>query len=224
MLEAQQNKQGRKISFVCASWIPMDDELYYQKTGSSRSKKPTYEEVSMSEMVRSLPYEARVEGSLGFYKRVGDEEYRKVAQVRIPTGCNRFLLLFMPKKENNYQIKVIPDDRKRSPFGAYSFYNFSRLPVKGLLGNKRFDVDAGKHKLVQLQLKAGTPLPYATQAEVDGKRQWLQRNTFHYNPKKHSKFFIYQVPSANNRYKVKCKAIVEFQQDKPKAKPEVSTP
>tara|TARA_B110000881_G_scaffold218063_1_gene236821 strand:+ start:2512 stop:2688 length:177 start_codon:yes stop_codon:yes gene_type:complete len=48
---------------------------------------------------------------------------------------------------------------------------------------------------------------------VDGKRQWLQRNTFHFNPKKHAKFFIYQVPSANGRYKVKSKAIVEFEQE-----------
>ena len=57
-------------------------------------------------------------------------------------------------------------------------------------------------------------MAFATLSEVQGKKRWLQRNTFHFNPKKHSKFFIYQVPTANGKVKIKAKAIVEFEPGK----------
>lgn len=147
--------KGKKITFVCASWNPLNEKLYYLKGGTS--KNPEYEKVSISEMVRSLPHVAKEGSSATFYKLNSSVEYLKVGQVSIPAGSKRYLLLFMPKKGTEYQIMAIPDERKHSPFGAYSFYNFSKLPVHGLLAKTKFEVASGKQKLVQLNLKPGTP-------------------------------------------------------------------
>lgn len=189
----------------------MDDELYCIKGGSQSN--PEYQKVGLSVMTRSIPYELKSSGALSFYTKSG-EGYTKVVTAKLPAGGKRYLLLFMPKEGNKHQVRVLADDRKDSPYGAYSFYNFSKLPVKGMIGNKKFVIDSGKKKLVELNLKAGTSMPYATFTEVAGKRQWLQRNTFHYNPNKHLKYFLYQVPTTNGRIKVKAKAIVEFKSDK----------
>jgi len=209
--QVKNNNTGKKITFVCASWTPINDDIYYVKGGTE--KEPEYEKISISEMVRSLPAIATEGSIVKFYRPNSETSYSQVAQVRIPVGSKRYLLLFLPKNGVSYSVRAIPDERKHSPFGAYCFYNLSKLPVNGVLAKTKFDVPAGKQKLVALNLQFGTPIPYATQIVIDGKRQWLQRNTFHFNPKKHAKFFIYPVSTTNGRYKVKSKAIVEFKED-----------
>lgn len=210
--QSSRSSSSKKIFFTCASWDQMNDELYCIKGGSERN--PEYQKVGLSVMTRSIPYEIRSSGSLTFYTKSA-AGYTKAATAKLPSGGKRYLLLFMPKEDNKHQVRVLADDRSDSPFGAYSFYNFSKLPVKGMIGNKKFVIDSGKKKLVALNMKPGTSMPYATFTEVEGKKQWLQRNTFHYNPNKHLKYFLYQVPTTNGRVKVKAKAIVEFQSDKP---------
>lgn len=218
--EAQEklNDKKQRITFFTASWEPMDDALYYLKGGTV--KNPEFEKISLTEMSRSLPYDVKAKGSLSFYKKVGQDKYIKSVSVQLPLiegSDRRYLLLFMPPKDNQYRIKVIRDSRKYSPFGAYVFYNYGTLPIKGMLANKRFDIAHGQHKLIQIQLKPGSPMPFATLTEIRGKNKWLQRNTFHFNPKKHSKFFLYRIPTANGKFKIQAKAIVEFEPSKKQA-------
>lgn len=204
--------KGPKITFCTASWEPMDDTFYYLKGGTAEN--PQFEQISLTEMCRSLPYQVKAERSLTFYKKVNQEEYVKALTVKLPVisnGERRYLLLFMPKEDNQYRVIVIRDSRKDSPFGAYVFYNLSVLPIRGRLNNKIFDIAKGQQKLIVLNLKSGSPMPFATMSVVKGKKQWLQRNTFHFNPKKHSKFFLHQIPTANGKFKIKAKAIVEFE-------------
>lgn len=211
---AQGNEAGKeqKITFCTASWDPMDDDLYYIKGGSAEN--PQFGKISLTEMVRSLPYQTKAAGSLTFYKNTGQNEYVKAKTVKLPAiagSDRRYLLLFMPPKENEYRVVALPDSRKDSPFGAYVFYNLSKHLIRGRLANKRFDIAKGERQLIVLKLKPGSPMPFATMSELRGKKQWLQRNTFHFNPKKHSKFFLHQIPTANGKFKITAKAIVEFE-------------
>lgn len=190
----------------------MTDSFYYVNGGTAEN--PQFEKISLTEMSRSLPYEAKAESSLTFYKNVNGAEYVKAVTVRLPViaeGEPRYLMLFMPKENEQYRVIVIRDSRKDSPFGAYVFYNLSNLPIRGRLADKVFDIAKGEQKLIVLNLKSGAPMPFATMSVVEGKNQWLQRNTFHFNPKKHSKFFLHQIPTANGKFKIKAKAIVEFE-------------
>lgn len=213
---AAKKEAPKKITFTTASWEKIKDQLYYQKGGTA--KAPEYEQISLSVMSRSLPYEVKTSGYITFYKKTLAAEYAEVARVKTPiraAGKNRYLLIFLPKKDNSHQIKVIPDGRHDSPFGAFCFYNLSKLPIKGVLAKDKFDLPAGDKKLVILKHKTGTPIPFATIAIIEGKRQWLQRNTFHFNPHVHSKCFIYQVPTSSGDLKVSAKFIVEFDQPEP---------
>ncbi len=207
--------EKRRITFTCASWEQMNEELYFIKGGSAEN--PEFEKIRLSVMSRSLPYTVSVAESLAFYKKSVDPEreiegYTKVADVRIPEGLSRSLLLFLPKDGERFRIQALPDDRKDSPFGAYAFYNFTKLNVLGLLGEQKFEIPAYKNSLIQLKLKRGESIPYYAYAEIDGENRWLQRNTFHFNPEKHTKFFIYPVQTTNGSVKVKAKAITEFKQ------------
>lgn len=211
---AQGGADGKvqKITFCTASWEPMDDTLYYIKGGTAEN--PQFEKISLTEMSRSLPYEAKAEGSLTFYKNVNEAEYVKAVTVKLPViseGERRYLILFSPKEDEQYRVIVIRDSRKDSPFGAYVFYNLCELPIKGRLDDKIFDIAKGEQKLIVLNLESGAPMPFATMSVVQGEKQWLQRNTFHFNSKKHSKFFLHQIPTANGKFKIEAKAIVEFE-------------
>lgn len=80
-----------------------------------------------------------------------------------------------------------------------------------MLGEEKFEIAPGKTEVLELNLDRGERISYYAYAEVDGVKRWLQRNTFHFNPNKHTKFFIYQVPTTDESVKVKSKAITEFQ-------------
>lgn len=204
--------KAQKITFCTASWEPIADSLYYINGGTAEN--PQFEIISLTEMSRSLPYETKAGGSLTFYKNVNETEYVKAVTVKlpvIPEGERRYLILFMPNENEQYRVIVIRDSRKDSPFGAYVFYNLSKLPIRGRLADKVFDIAKGEQRLIVLNLKPGEPMPFATMSVVQGEKQWLQRNTFHFNPKKHSKFFLHQIPTANGKFKIEAKAIVEFE-------------
>ena len=206
-----QARNSKSMSFSCASWEHLTEELYYLKNPGAKS--PKFEPMQITQMTRSPSYKAKVSASLQFYRKSGSDNFQKACEVRLPANANRYLLIFFPQKNGKYGIKAIPDERKHSPFGSYSFYNMTKIHVNGSLAKRKFQVKPGKSTLVRLSLNHGTSMPFSTYATIGNKRQWLQRNTFHFNPKKHSKFFINRVKTTNGRIKVQARAIIEFQQD-----------
>jgi len=49
----------------------------------------------------------------------------------------------------------------------------------------------------------------------NGEHVRLARNTFHFNPEKHHKYFIYSYQDAMGRTKTKAKCLVDFKKVEP---------
>lgn len=207
-----QEKPG-KIEFSCAGWERVSEEIFYVK--EKKKDQPVFQKVDIGEMVRSLSYQVECDGNIAFYRKSGnagstEPSYKQVALAKIPLRKKRFTLLFFPNKDGTYLIRTILDDRTDSPFGAYQFYNLSKLTISGVLAGQEFKLAPGTERLLQLNLAPKTALPYATYIDTDGKRTWLQRNTMYFNPEKHLKYFLYAEEDQNKRLTVKSKGLVEF--------------
>ena len=142
LVHAQQGNSdsATKIEFSCASWDSMKDELFFQSNPSSR--KPEFTQIDLSVMMRSRPYELKASGFIPFYIKDqptagGEPSYSLVAKAKLPTNCKRVTFIFQKNHEGKILIRSIPDDRKHSPFGAYQFFNLTKLNIKGALADKR---------------------------------------------------------------------------------------
>lgn len=205
--------QQKKIKFYCASWEHMDDELYF--ASKAKKKKPEYHPISLSVMLRSPLYETKASRQIAFYKRgpvspEGEPTYQVVATGTVPLNCSRVTFIFLKSEPNKIRVKAIADDKHHSPFGSYQFYNMTKLTIKGALANERFIIKPGKTKMVTINKKKGTHLPFATFTEINGKKRWLQRNTWTYNPDKHLKIFILAKSDKHGRVQVSSKSLLAF--------------
>jgi len=212
--QAQGEQDSAKVQFYCASWDPMSDQLYFRS--SKKKDEESYTPVDLSVMLRSQLYEVKASGTIPFFKKgklspEGEQLYDQVAVAKIPPGVRRVTLIFLKSKEGNLGIRTIPDDRKHSPFGGYQFFNMTNLTVYGTLGGKRFKIAPGKHATVKLSKSPGEALPYATFAEINGEKQWLERNTLTFNPKKHLKVFMLAEADKRGRVRIHTKGLAEFE-------------
>lgn len=215
---AQSNRgsEKRTIEFSSCSWDNITDEVYYiSKPGR---KSPEYSKLTLAVMNRSIPAKVKVASSLTFYSKTtitdrGEQLYKPVAKAKIPRNCKRATFIFFKSKKGVISVRSIADDRKDSPFGAYQFYNMSKVNLEGFLAEKRFKLKPGSNTTIQLSKARGTELNYGTYATIDGKKRWFARNTLRFNPNKHLKVFTVAYKDKRGRLQTSSKGLVEFKSE-----------
>jgi hypothetical protein len=144
--------------------------------------------------------------------------YERVARATAPAGVGRVTLLFFPAAEDgseSYRIYPIPDDRAASPFGSYQFHNLSSGTIQAHLGGQSFQAIPGKPVTLSFEDPEDPKMLFAAWVDIDGRRKWLQRNTFTFNPNKHLKYFFYPEKERNGRARIAAKGLVEFNSPPP---------
>ncbi|NWK54110.1 hypothetical protein HW115_00685 [Verrucomicrobiaceae bacterium N1E253] len=222
----EQNELGERmhaasLKFRTAGWKNIKEPLYYRvfrkkKGGGEAKQESVYKQTSLFEMEPSLVGQTFPGRWVSFYRKAsvdGKDVYSLAAKARINPEKKRYLFLFFPKEtaRGKYKVYSIPDTRLDSPYGAYQFHNMTQLSMEGSIGKKKFKMSP-QRKVHTLQFKYSkkTPLPFALYRKEAEKVEWYARNTYHFNPNKHLKLFVYSEKDVRGRPRVKVKGIVDF--------------
>ncbi|MFC4991597.1 hypothetical protein [Rubritalea tangerina] len=213
---AQERKSKANFSFSCASWENVgSDQLYYlegkpKKGETEEQSMERLKQVDLSEMTRSLNYAFEGGQKITFYRKTV-AGVQPVNTATVPSSWKRVLFVFFPgEKKGSYKLMPLRDDRSHAPYGSYQFVNLSSLEINGGIGKTRISIKPKKNQIVKFTGDKSRSLNFGVWASVEGKKQWLQRNTLTYKPQKYLVYFFYPTVDARGRVKVKSKGIVEF--------------
>jgi len=212
--------EGGGFTFSCASWENMSDTPIFYLAGKpakdedNEARMKRLRQVDVTKMTRSQQYRFKSGRIVHFYHKTtgaqGDAILQEVATVKVPADWSRVLFLFIPgKSAHHHRIFPIRDDRAHAPFGSYQFVNFSKITVSGFIGKERISLQPKESRVVRFRGKT-RPLNFGVWSVIDGKRQWLQRNTLTYKPDKQLIYFFHQSQDRRGRIKVESKGIVDF--------------
>lgn len=213
---------AESLKFRSAGWETLEEALYFKTFKPSKVKgekeEDQYKLLDISEMQQSVVCQTEPGKMVTFYRRklVGDAfAYSAAARVRVDGVTGKYLFLFFPPAPGgdgkNYRVYAVADEAKDSPFGAYQFHNLTGMVITGMLGKKKFQLSAKERtKTMKYSYTSKQALPFGLHAEIDGKRKWLARNTYQFNPQKHLKVFVYKTNDVNGRVKTKVKGLVDF--------------
>jgi len=217
-----QDKAPREIIFRTASWDKVSETLYIDTNPAPDKEK--FEKVNVFTMSLSHEVKLKLRGEnpvVKFYKKDivdGEEVFTVRAQGKVKNDVKRYIYLLLPikKGKKTYPVYSLADERKHAPWGSYEFFNLSNLNIGGVAHKSKFTLKPNGRKLLVLNLKPKQPIDFALfNLQQDGKHLRLARNTFHFNPEKHLKYFIYSYQDAMGRTKTKAKGIVEFKRPDP---------
>lgn len=228
-VQAQTTKPKKAANFVfsCASWEKMKgEEIYYlpeklEEEATAEDMLAKLKAVDVPEMTRSNTYEYKGGSKISFYRKSVSSKpesktpLRSIASVSVPSDWKKVLFVFFPgKKRGEYKIFPIRDERKFAPYGAYQFVNLSTLPLSGIIDKRKLSVKPKGKSIVQLRGSKSRSMNFGVWAEVNGKKQWLQRNTLTYKPNKYLIYFFYPSKDSRGQLKLKSKGIVSFKPTK----------
>ncbi len=145
--------------FRIASWLPDQPAGFtYIHKG-----KPVQVE-GLSHTVRSDMYDYYGPALFNLYPLISEiqtgnssgELPKPIASIRIPTGMRYPFLILIPNQEGKeppYRIMVLDDDPSGFPYPSYNIVNFSSKPVAIAIGDKQFELDPGKRRLITSEQK-----------------------------------------------------------------------
>ena len=160
------------LTFVLAVWLPLSlnaqlkNGRYFQAITTDSAITDTLwymdgeeqQYLHVTKLLRSPEYSYPEGSSIIFYgKRLNAEgEPLPEAIANIPEGATRLLLIFSPVREQNtqglsYKAHVLRDDLDRFAFGSFQFINVSNKKVAIDLEGKRFMLERGAFKVLQVK-------------------------------------------------------------------------
>ena len=82
------------------------------------------------------------------------EKWREVGRVTLPEEASKVMLLFDVASENKkgneeYRIHAFRNDKERFPPGAYRFFNLSKRPLNGQIGEAKIKIEAQSSQIIQ---------------------------------------------------------------------------
>jgi len=217
-----QDKAPREIVFRTAAWDKVSEPLYVDTNPSPDKEK--FEEIKVFTMSLGHEFKLKLRGEspvVKFYRKDlvdGEEVFTVQAQGKVTPGVERYIYLFLPKQKGKktYPLYSLADERKHAPWGSYEFFNLSKLNIGGVTHKSKFTLKPNARKLIPLKLKPKQEFDFALfNLMQDGEHVRLARNTFHFNPEKHLKYFIYSYQDAMGRTKTKAKCLVDFKKPEP---------
>lgn len=203
----------RTITLRTMAWEKVEQKLYIAQIANRKNTK--YLPISTFRMTASHPLKIKAIDKLILYRKTGSSDapiYLPISQTKISQSCNEWLLIIFPKEKNNrYPLKAVEDDDKSAPYGGYQLWNFSNLALKVGLHQQGFQLKPNSKKDIKPNIDSKEQLRFAVWIEdEEGKKIWLERNSWIHNPEKHLRYFIQVKKDINGRYRAQSRALASY--------------
>ncbi|MFU8893644.1 MAG: hypothetical protein ACNA8L_08450 [Luteolibacter sp.] len=145
----------------------------------------------------------------------GKPSFKVFGQAKSLNSNNQLILLIRTGNHPKDGIKVIALDSQLSQFGGgeFFYYNASSFEIGGMMGNSRFILKPGEHRIIKpkaedLEVKEGMAFVQAVHLYRKGELQNpFFNSTWHVNPKARSMVFFYQ---DNDAKRLKMHTLQDF--------------